>query len=127
MLGQPFQIERFDVRHGLDRCQSGDVGHRRMSAQVEECALRGDLSFATTVETDCNSPGSNEARFTHDQLGSAGRVPLEMHLHQALDHLALAGLDTLHVRPDRIGLQTELSSTSRQGNDPGTVNDVLAR
>src|SRR5262249_8030317 len=78
------------------------------------------------VERDLDVPGAREAGASHDELGPARLVGLEMALDQPFDHLALAPPDLGHVHGDATGHGSEAGAIARQLGDLGAPDLVLA-
>jgi hypothetical protein len=68
-----------------------------MRPEIESHAIAGQHAGTAVVQFNLDGFRRNEAARTHDQLGVAGLVAVEVHGDQAVDHLALSCQHSLHV------------------------------
>lgn len=97
VLGQPVEVESFDVRHRIRSHESRQFGDGRAGPEVEEDAVAEDGSGAAVPEIDFNGARSHEASVAHDQFGPARISAIEVHLMEPFDHQPLPSLHGLHV------------------------------
>src|ERR1700723_1959420 len=110
MTWQTIEIERLDMGHRICRGEPGNIGHRRVRAQVEEHTFADNPSSVAIVERDLNRSRSNEVAFTHDQFYSGVRGTLGVELMFRFDHLAFALLNAGHIDSELIHFQSEFSA-----------------
>jgi hypothetical protein len=103
VLGQAFQVQGLDVRHGCGSGQPGHVGYTSAGADVDEDTLAPEQARAARVQGYVDGFRFREARFAHDQLRAAGFELAEVDFHQLIDHLPFATCDAGHVDTHRSG------------------------
>src|SRR5260370_11340291 len=88
-----------------------------MRPEIEGHAIAGQYAGTAVVQFDLDGFRRNEAARTHDQLGAAGLVAVEVHGDQAVDHVALSRQHSLHVGgggtrhdPKAIGVVNEIGN-----------------
>jgi len=97
-----------------------------MRPEIESHAIAGQHARTAVVQAHLDGLRRDEPACTHDQLGAAGLVILEVHGNQADDHVALARQNSLHVGGDGTGHHSEPSRVVNQIGDLCAPNLVLA-
>src|SRR5271166_3781997 len=97
-----------------------------MRPEIESHAIAGQHARTAVVQAHLDGLRRDEPACTHDQLGAAGLVILEVHGNQADDHVALARQNSLHVGGDGTGHYSEPSRVVNQIGDLCAPNLVLA-
>jgi hypothetical protein len=126
MAGQSVELERLDIG---ERCRTGeawDVGDRRVRPEIEHHAVAGQQPPAAVVQAHFDGLRPDEPARAHDQFGAARPVTVEMHLDQAVDHLAFVRQHSPHVDGGSARHAPEAIRVVDQVGDLRTPNLVLA-
>src|SRR6266576_2505035 len=127
MLWRAFEFQCFNVRQGLcfeqarssvDRCMGSGVDDHMFPMQKTDAIIRG-------FDLDCF--WRHKTPRTHDQLGAAFVVKVEMHVYQASDHLALAFNHGRHVGFRVVSIDSEFLASPEIRNNLRAMNDAFAR
>src|SRR6516162_3845661 len=117
---------------GLNMCQGIRFGKARNILNRSACACADD-DFVSPKDTrsaivKCNLKGfgSYEACGSHDQLRSARFEVGKMHVHQTVDHLALAIAYRRHVDLETVFGDSELVAPPKVRGNLGAVDDIFA-
>ncbi len=97
VVGQSIKLERLDIGERLCRRETRNTRDRRVRPEIERHAIAGQHPGAAIGQLNLDGFRSDEAAHSHDQLGAAGLVAVEVHGDQAVDHLALSCQHSLHV------------------------------
>ena len=101
MAGQSVELERLDIGERRSRGEAGNIRDCGMRPEIESDAITGQHARTAVVQIYLDGLRRNEPTGTHDQLGAAGFVGVEVHRDQAIDHVALACQHSLHIGGDR--------------------------
>src|SRR5271165_857734 len=126
VLGQTIQFQRFNVGQRFGFFEAGHIGKGRACADVQKDPIARKNERGAIVRSHLDRLWRHEARFAHNQLGAAVFEFIEVHLDEAVDHLALARADGGHVDRNGTGHNPELRRVTRQIRDLSAVNNVLA-
>src|SRR5229473_1705886 len=117
MVGQSIELERLDIGERRGRRETRNIRDRRMRPEIEGHAIAGQNAGTAVIQCNLDGFRRDEAARTHDQLGAAGLVAVEVHGDQAVDHLALSCQHSLHVGgggtrhdPKAIGVVNEIGN-----------------
>src|SRR5262249_15881864 len=113
--------------HGLCRGKPGNVRHGGARSHVEKDAITSNRPSASVVQMHLDRPGSQEVRFTSNQIWSGGLEAIEMKSNLALDHPSFAAQDTSHIRRHRPGLDAVIRSVPGEPGSFRAANHILAR
>ena len=72
-----------------------------------------------------NGSGADESTMAHDQVHAGGFISSDMDLDKVFNHRLFASQHSLHVRPNRAGLQSKRSPTCGERFHLGAMDDVL--
>ena len=97
-----------------------------MRSEIENRAIAGQHARTAVVQTHLDGLWRNEPTRTHDQLGAACLVSVEVHGDQAIDHVTLARQYPLHVDGDGTRHHSEPICVVNQVGDLCAPNLVLA-
>jgi hypothetical protein len=79
MSGQSIELERLDIGERRGRREARNIRDRRMRPEIESYAIAGQHARTAVVQFNLDGFRRNEAAHTHDQLGAAGLVAVEVH------------------------------------------------
>src|SRR5262249_4033381 len=99
---------------------------RRTSSNVDENAIGTECPFTPLAQRHLKRARADESAITKNQLVSGRFVPVQMHLDNFVDHLALACVNSRHTDGRRSGLYPELLMPLDERGDFRGVNNVLA-
>src|SRR5688572_3979653 len=126
VLGNPVELQRFDVSQGLAIGESRHFRNCRASAQVEEDPVTRNPSSTAVLRTHFDQRRRDESSFADDQLGTAVCIVLAVDGNQVIDHLPLATTHALHVDADVARGDAEFRSATDQRRHSRAVDHVLA-
>ena len=95
VVGQPIELERLDIGERLCCGQTRNIRDRGMRPEIENHAIAAQHARASLVQAHLDGLRRGAPTRTHDQLGAARLVLVEV--HRAEDHVALARQHSLHV------------------------------
>ena len=121
------QFERLDMGQRPRRGQTGHVRHRRMRSQIEENPLGQKDTRGAVVELYLDRLRRDEPPGAHDEFGAGFLEGLDMKDDLALDHVALALTNLLHVDGDGADLRAKLRGVTRDMRDPRAPDLVFTR
>ena len=104
----------------------GYWGQSRVCANVEGNASGGQHACTATVEADLDRFRCDEPPGSHDQLGAAALVEIEMHGDETIDHSLLARQYLPHIGADRASGCAEPVGVVHKIGDFRTPDLVLA-
>ena len=88
--GQSVELERLDIGERRSRGEAGNIRDCGMRPEIESHAITDQHTRTAVVQIHLDGLWRNEPTRTHDQLGAAGFVGVEVHCDQAIDHVPLA-------------------------------------
>ncbi len=127
MFGQPFEIERFDMRHRRGGGKSGHVRYGGTRAHIEEDTFTAQAASPAGVQRHLHGLRLGEAGFAHDQLRTAGFEFVEVELDQILDHLSFTAKHAGHIDMGLTGNHSQSGLWIYEGNGLRAVDHILAR
>src|SRR5213592_1277460 len=98
-----------------------------MGSGVDDHMFPMQKTDATVGGFDLDCFWCHKTPRTPDQFGSAFLVKVEMHVHQASDHLALAFNHGRYVGFRVVSVDSEFLASPEIGNNLRAMNDVFAR
>ena len=117
MVGKSIELKSLDIGERRGHREALNIRDRRVRPEIESYAIAGQHAGAAVVQFDLDGLRRSEAARTHDQLGAAGFVAVEVHGDQAVDHVALLRQHSLHVDgggtrhdPKAIGVLNEIGN-----------------
>src|SRR5262249_29216757 len=127
MLRNTVEFQGFDVRQGICFPESGSSIDCRMSSCVDDHAFPLQQADLVIGGFDLNCFWRHKSSRTHDQLGSALLVEIQMHVHQAGNHFALALTYRRHVDFRAVLLDSKFLTSSQVRSNLRGMDDILAR
>ncbi len=127
MFGQPFEIERFDMRQRRGGGKSGHLRYGGARANIKEDTLTAQAACPAGVQRYIHDLRFGEAGFAHDQLRTACFELVEVELDQIIDHLSFAANHASHIDTGLTGHDSQAGLWIHKGNGLGAINDILAR
>ncbi len=115
VVGQPIELERLDIGERLCRRKAGNLRDHGVRPEIENHPMAGQHARAAIVQAHLDGLRRDEPARTHDQLGAARLVLVEVHGDQPVDHVALARQHSVHVDGD---------GTDHHSKPIGVVNQI---
>src|SRR5262245_35051935 len=103
------ELQNLNMGKRPDRLQPGNARNCGMRADVDDDLATGQHALATVVHSNFDGFRRDEASTTHDELGTAGLIGVEVEGDVAVNHLLFAAPNFRHIDRDWTGTCTELS------------------
>ena len=126
MCWQVVQLQRLDMCERSGRLEAGDARNYRVRSDVDEHLVARQHAGPAVIQAHLECARGHEPPGSHDQVGAARLVVLQMVGNLGVDHVALALANRRHVDRDVTGHRTELRSVAHQMRDLRAPDLVLA-
>src|SRR5262245_12643994 len=97
-----------------------------MRADIDDDLAADQHAFATVVQGNFDRFRRDETSASHDELGTAGLIGVEVEGDLAVDHVLLAAPNLRHIGRHRASLRAEMSGVAGEMCDARAPDLVLA-
>src|SRR5262245_10892061 len=127
MWRQIVEFQRFNICEGPGGLEARNGRNGRARSDVEEHLVAYEHARPAVIQVHLKSFRCHEAPSSHDQFGATRLVVLQVGGNLALDHVALALANLLHVDGDRTSHRAKIVSVSHKMSDLRAPDLILAR
>src|SRR5262245_45548277 len=124
---QGVELQDLNMGKGPGRLQTGNGRNCGVRADIDDDLAAGQHALATFVEGNFDFFRRNETSASHDELGTAGLIGVEVESDFAVDHVLFAAPNLRHSGRNCAGLCAELSGVAGEMRGARAPDLVLTR